>query len=149
MGENKIMKTKKDLLIYLKEKGLRMTPLKEVLVDFFIHNKGRQIPFKELQEHTTKKLPEIDRTTLYRNTEKLISLDVIQELNLPKTGKVYQFVYNCKIQHYFICKKCDQVTKGDQELFHTIELALKQVHGFANANMSAVFYGYCSNCEHD
>lgn len=143
------MKTQKDLLTYLKNNGLRMTPLKEVLIEFFINNKHRQIPFKELQDHVNKKLPEIDRTTLYRNTEKLISLDIIQELNLPKAGKVYQFVYNCKIQHYFICKKCDQITKGDKELFKTIEDALKKVHGFVNANMSAVFYGYCSNCEHD
>lgn len=141
------MKKRKDLLAYLKLKGLRMTPLKELLIQFFLDNRKRQIPFKELQEHVAKNLPDVDRTSLYRNIEKFISLDLIQELNLPKTGKIYQFVFDRKVQHYFICKGCEQVKKGDEVLFKQIETSLKKIHGFMKANLSVVFYGYCSKCD--
>lgn len=141
------MKKSKDLLAYLKLRGLRTTPLKELLIQFFLDNKKCQIPYKELQEHVAKNFPDIDRTTLYRNIEKFISLDLIQELNLPKTGKIYQFVFDRRVHHYFICKGCEQVKKGDEVLFKQIEASLKKVHGFMKANLSVVFYGYCSKCD--
>lgn len=141
------MRKHKDLIAYLKLKGLRMTPLKELLIQFFLDNQKRQIPFKEIQDHVASQFPDFDRTTLYRNIEKLINIDLIQELNLPKTGKIYQFVFDRKVHHYFICKDCEQVKKGDEILFRQIEDSLKKVHGFMKANLSVVFYGYCSKCD--
>ncbi len=51
-------------------------------------------------------LPDIDRITIYRNIEKLIALDLIQELHLPKTGKAYQFIFDRKVHHYYRKKSC-------------------------------------------
>ncbi|MGZ3769951.1 MAG: Fur family transcriptional regulator [Bdellovibrio sp.] len=141
------MKKRKDLLAYLKLKGLRMTPLKELLIQFFLDNQKRQVPAKEIQEYVGMFMPDIDRSTLYRNIEKFINIDLIQELNLPKTGKVYQFVFDRKVSHYFICKGCEEIKKGNEELFNQIEDSLKKVHGFMKANLSVVFYGYCSKCD--
>ncbi len=140
------MKKRKDLLAYLKSKGLRMTPLKELLIQFFLDNQNRHIPSKELQEHVTLYLPDVDRTSVYRNIEKLISLDLIQELGLPKAGKAYQFIFDRKVQHYYICNGCDEVKKGDAKLFSRIEKALKDIHDFSKAHLSVVFHGYCSEC---
>ena len=141
------MKKRKDLVMYLKSKGLRMTPSKELLIQFFLDNQNRHIPFKELQEHAASYLPDIDRTTIYRNIEKFIELDLIQELDLPKKGKIYQFIFDKKVSHYYICKGCSQVKKGDEKLFGKIEKALKDIHDFSKANLSVVFYGRCSECE--
>lgn len=147
MGERVQMKKRKDLLAYLKSKDLRMTPLKELLIQFLLDNQKRIIPHKELQDHVNQHLPEIDRTSIYRNIEKLISIDLIQELNLPKTGKAYQFIFDNQVHHYYICKGCNEVKKGDEKLFNRIEKALKDIHDFSKAQMSVVFYGYCSDCE--
>ena len=91
-------------------------------------------------------LPEVDRTTVYRNIEKFLELGLIQELTFPKVGKVYQYVFDKKVQHYYICKSCGKANKGNQELFNKIEKALKDVHGFSKAGLSVVFYGYCLRC---
>jgi len=141
------MRKRKDLLAYLKSKGLRMTPSKELLIQFFLDNQNRHIPNKEVQEHVALHLPDVDRSTIYRNIEKLISLDLIQELDLPKMGKAYQFIFDSKVQHYYICKGCGDVKKGDQKLFSRIEKALKEIHDFSKAHLSVVFYGYCSDCK--
>jgi len=141
------MKKRKDLLAYLKSKGLRMTPSKELLIQFFLDHRNRHVPSKELQEHVAHHLPEVDRTTIYRNIEKLIALDLIQELDLPKTGKAYQFIFDRKVHHYYICKGCGDLKKGDQKLFSRIEKALKDIHDFSKAQLSVVFYGYCSDCD--
>ena len=76
----------------------------------------------------------------------LQKLDIIQELNLPNIGKRYQYVLDRKVHHFYICKACGKANRGNEELFRKIENALKDVHGFSKANLSVVFYGYCSKC---
>ncbi|MBC7420402.1 MAG: transcriptional repressor [Bdellovibrio sp.] len=141
------MKKHKELVSFLKSKGLRMTPSKEKLVQFFLYNQARHIPIKEIQDQLISTLPDVDRTTIYRNIEKFISLGLIQELDLPKKGKVYQFVFDKKVQHYYICKSCGKMNKGNEDLFKKIEKALKDIHDFSKANLSVLFYGFCSKCE--
>jgi len=141
------LKKNKELALYLKNQGLRMTTSKEVLIQFFIDNQNRHIPFAELQDHILEVFPEVDRTTIYRNIEKFIKLGIIQELDLPKKGKVFQYVFEKKVAHYFICKTCGKTTKGNEQLFERIEKALKDIHDFSKANLSVLFYGFCSKCE--
>ncbi|MBC7743221.1 MAG: transcriptional repressor [Bdellovibrionaceae bacterium] len=141
------MKKHKDLVEFLKSRGLRMTPSKQHLIQFFLDNQNRHIPIKEIQDHLMSILPDVDRTTIYRNIEKFISLGLIQELDLPKKGKVYQFVFDKKVQHYYICKSCGKMNKGNEDLFKKIEKALKDIHDFSKANLSVLFYGFCSKCE--
>ena len=140
------MKKHKDLVLYLRSRGLRLTPSKSLLIQFFLDNHNRHVPFKELQDVMEKHLPEVDRTTVYRNIEKFIALGLIQELVFPKTGKVYQYVFDKRVRHYYICKSCGKANKGNQELFDKIEEALKDVHGFSKAGLSVVFYGLCASC---
>jgi len=141
------MRKHKDLVLYLKSHGLRMTSSKKMLIQFFLDNQHRHIPVQELQDFIGEYLPEVDRTTIYRNIEKFIALGVIQELSLPKKGKIFQYIFDKKAHHYYICKSCSKVIKGNDNLFKKIEKALKDIHDFSKANLSVVFYGYCSKCD--
>jgi Fe2+ or Zn2+ uptake regulation protein len=141
------MKKHTELVLYLKSKGLRMTPSKEILIQFFLDHQKSHVPFKDLQDHLVEKLPDIDRTTIYRNIEKFISLGLIQELDLPNKGKVFQYIFNKQVHHYYICKSCSKTIKGDEQLFKKIEKAIKDVHDFSKSNLSVVFYGFCSKCD--
>lgn len=141
------MKKNKDLILFLKSKGLRMTASKAVLIQFFLDNKTRHVPLREIHDHLTAHVQDVDRVTIYRNIEKFLHLGVIQELDLPTKGKVYQYIFDKKVQHYYVCKVCGKMNKGNAELFDKIEAALKDVHGFSKANLSVVFYGLCSHCE--
>lgn len=140
------MKKHKDLADYIRAEGLRMTPSKRLLIQFFLDNKTKFITHKELQDHVAEHLPEVDRTTLYRNLGKFAALEIIQELHFPKLGKVFQYVFGRKVQHYYICKVCGKANRGNQELFDQIENSLKDIHGFSKADLSVVFYGRCTKC---
>lgn len=94
----------------------------------------------------TKRLAGIDRSSIYRNIETLKALDIIQELNLPQMGKRFQYVFDKRVHHFYICKACGKANRGNKELFGKIEGALKDIHGFSKANLSVVFYGYCAKC---
>lgn len=141
------MRKHRDLVLYIKSLGLRMTQSKLSLVQLFLDNQDRHIPLKEVQDCIIGELPGVDRTTVYRNLLKFMEVGIIQELDLPTKGKVYQFIFEKTVHHYYICKSCGKMSKGDQDLFAKIETALKDVHGFSKANLSVVFYGLCSKCE--
>lgn len=134
------------LMKYLKDRGLRQTKSKAILIDFFLQNQRAPVSLKKLNSYMQIHLPEIDRTTIYRNIEKLIDFDVIQELEIPKLGKAYQFIFEKNISHYYTCKSCRKIKKGNEDLFSRVEKALKDVHDFSKANFSVVFYGYCADC---
>jgi Fur family transcriptional regulator, ferric uptake regulator len=139
------MKKHKDLLAVLKSNNMRITPARRILLQFILDNKSRQISMKDIHEFLEKKLVGVDRSSVYRNLETFKKLDIVQELDLP-TGKVFQYVLDRKVHHFYICKACGKASRGNEELFQKIEAALKDVHAFSKANLSIVFYGYCGKC---
>lgn len=141
------MKKHKDLTLFLKSHGLRMTSSKKLLLQFFIDHQNKNIPAKEVHQFLLARMPDLDRTTIYRNIEKFLSLGIIQELELPSQGKIYQYIFDKKARHYYICKSCGKTIKGQEAVFKKIEKLLKQDHDFKKANLSVVFYGRCAKCE--
>jgi Fe2+ or Zn2+ uptake regulation protein len=124
---------------------MRVTPARRLLLQFVLDNKTRQISVQEIQEFFDRQMAGVDRSSIYRNLDAFQKLEIIQELNLP-TGKCYQYIFDRQVHHFYICKSCGKAHRGNEELFHKIESALKEVHGFSAANLSLVFYGLCLKC---
>ncbi len=140
------MKKHRDLITVLKSKNMRITPARRALVQYLLDNKSVQIPLKDIQDFITTKVEGVNRSSIYRNLEVLKKLDIIQELNLPKKGKCFQYIFDKEVHHFYICKSCGKANRGNKQLFEKIENALKDVHGFSKANLSLVFYGLCEKC---
>jgi Fur family transcriptional regulator, ferric uptake regulator len=140
------MKKHQDLIAVLKSNKMRVTPARRILLQYILDNKSRQLSLKDVQEFLDDKLQGVDRSSIYRNLEIFKKLDIIQELNLPSVGKRFQFVFDRKVHHFYICKSCGKLNRGNVELFQKIEAALKDIHGFSKANLSVIFYGYCAKC---
>lgn len=140
------MKRHKDLLEVLRSNKMRITPARRLLLQYILDNKSRQISIQEIQDFVDQKMMGVDRSSIYRNLDAFQKLDILQELNLPGVGKRYQYVLDRKVHHFYICKVCGKANRGNQELFNRIEAALKEVHDFSKANLSAVFYGLCAKC---
>jgi Fur family transcriptional regulator, ferric uptake regulator len=139
------MKKHKDLLEVLKSNKMRITPARRILLQFILDNKDRQISLRDIHDFLERRLEGVDRSSVYRNLETFKKLDILQELDLP-SGKVFQYVLDRKVHHFFICKACGKASRGNEKLFRKVEAALKEVHGFSKANLSVVFYGYCARC---
>lgn len=125
---------------------MRITPGRKLLLQYILDNHSRQVSLKEIHDFLEKRLPGVDRSVVYRNLETLKKLDILQELSLPKLGKCFQYVFDTKVHHFYICKACGKSNRGNNELFKKIEKALQEIHGFSKANLSIVFYGYCTKC---
>ena len=140
------MKKNRDLVSVLKSNNMRITPPRRLLLQFILDNKSKHVTAKDMQDYLDARIPNVDRSTVYRNVEAFKRLDILQELNLPTIGRCFQYVFEKKVHHFYICKSCGHLNRGNNSLFLKIEKALKDVHGFEKANLSVVFYGYCSKC---
>lgn len=140
------MKKHKDLVEVLRSNKMRITPARRLLLQFILDNRNKQISLEEIHAFMQSKLAGVDRSSIYRNLETMKKIDIIQELNLPRLGKRFQYVLDKKVHHFYICKSCGKANRGNDALFVKIEQALKDIHGFSKANLSLVFYGYCSKC---
>ncbi len=141
------MKKHQDLITVLRSHKMRITPARRALLQFILDNKSRQLSLKDFHGFSEEKLRGVDRSSIYRNLEMFKKLDIIQELSLPKRGKRFQYVFDRKVHHYYICKRCGKLNRGNQALFEKINQALKEIHGFSKANLSVIFYGLCSKCD--
>ncbi|MBI4404187.1 MAG: transcriptional repressor [Deltaproteobacteria bacterium] len=140
------MKKHKDLLAILRHNNMRITPARRLLLQYILDNQSSGISLRNIYAYMNERLPGIDRSSIYRNLENLKHIEIIQELNLPTVGKQFQYIFDKKVHHYYICKSCGKLNKGNKTLFEKIESALKEVHGFKKANLSVIFYGHCASC---
>lgn len=140
------MRRHRDLVALLRSHGMRITAGRRLLLQFILDNSTQRVTLAEIHAYLERQRSEMDRASVYRNLQTLKKLEVIQELKLPGVGKCFQYVLDRKVQHFYICKACGKAKSGDRTLFERIEVALKDIHGFAKSNLSVVFYGTCARC---
>jgi len=128
----------------LKEKGLKLTPQRMLIVDI-IHDAKGHLTAEEIIRYVQAKMPGVNKSTIYR------TLDLLEE-----TGCVYkselsdEFIYHHAEEghhHHLICSQCGETIKCDEELFTPLKNLLKEKYNF-NANFKhIVMSGICEKCK--
>ena len=136
------MRKHRDLLEVLRANGMRITAGRRELLQYILDNRSRRVRLREIHDH----FGDVDRTSIYRNLLAFERIGIVQAIKLPRRDKTYQYVFDRKIHHFYICKACGNARRGNRKLFDRIEAALRDTHGFAKANLSVVFYGTCASC---
>lgn len=135
------MRKHRDLTAVLRSHHLRITPGRRALLQFVLDNASRRPSLGEIQAFLG-----VDRSSVYRNLVLFRKLGILQELNLPRAGRRYEYVLDRKVNPFFICKSCGSSSRSNSRLLRRIEKALSAVPGFASSRFSAIFYGYCPRC---
>ena len=127
----------------LQEHGMKLTPQRRLIVDI-IHNAKTHITAEEIIASVQKKMPGVNKSTIYR------TLDLLEE-----TGCVYkseahgQFIYHHAEEghhHHLICQQCGQTVECEEDIFGTLEKALRERFGFQAEFKHMVIRGICEEC---
>jgi Fur family ferric uptake transcriptional regulator len=140
------MRKHKDLLAVLRHNSQRVTPARQILLQFLIDNYSRSLSLPEIQAHLQDRLPGINRSSIYRNLEMLKTLSIIQELRNSHKDRRFQFTFERPVHNFIICKACGKVIKGKRKFFEEVERALQAIGDFKKKELSITFYGFCSPC---
>ncbi len=114
------MKRHRDLLEVLRANGMRTTAGRRVLLQFILDHRSRRVGLHEMYARLDEELGRAERPSVYRNLIAFERPGIIQALKLPKRGKVYQYVLDRRIHHFYICKACGNARRGNRKLFERI-----------------------------
>ena len=130
-------------VITLKEKGLKLTPQRRLIVDI-IHDTGAHITAEEIISCVQSKMPGVHKSTIYR------TLDLLEEAGCVfKSEMGDQSIYHHAENghhHHLVCCKCGKTIDLAENLFAPIESSLSEKYGFHVDLQHVVIRGLCENC---
>lgn len=139
------MNVKQEILSGLKKQGMRLTRTRSLMVDVFLE-KNHPLSALVLQQVLRKKGHDVNKTTVYRELERLEKAGIVQSMRLQDRKQYFEL--NHGHHHHLVCVECDtvlDVALPDASLVKHVESLGKKVN-FLIASHAIEFYGRCSMC---
>ncbi len=128
----------------LKEKGLRLTQPRRVILDY-IHDKGDHLTAEEIINHVHSQFPHINKSTIYR------TLDLLEKNECVfKSESANQVIYHHAEEghhHHLVCSKCGKTVDCEEDIFTPVEWLLEKQYGFKIDFKHIVMSGLCKECK--
>jgi Fur family transcriptional regulator, ferric uptake regulator len=130
-------------LSILKEKGLKLTPQRRLIVDI-IHESDGHITAEDIIAFVQSKMPGVNKSTIYR------TLDVLEEAGcVLKSESGDRSIYHHAEEshhHHLVCRKCGKTIDCDEDIFSQVEKSLAKQYGFQTDFQHMVIKGLCEEC---
>jgi Fur family transcriptional regulator, ferric uptake regulator len=140
------MKPKQELLLELKDKGLRLTPQRErVVAIFYDLPNGQHLGAEDLYA-ILRKEPELDISlaTLYRTLKLLAQHGVLREVDFGEDKKQYELNrYEEAPHHHLICTTCNLTEEFESPMMQQEAEQLALTMGFALCDLQVKLYAQC------
>ncbi len=130
--------------VTLKEKGLRLTQPRRVILDY-IHDKGDHLTAEEIINHVHEKMPHVNKSTIYRTLELLEKNECVF-----KSESGNQAIYHHADEghhHHLVCQRCGKTIDCAEDLFAPVEKSLGEKYGFRVDFKHMVMNGLCKRCQ--
>ena len=101
---------------------------------------------KEIYTQASLIVPNIAKTTVYRNIDSLFSNGIISRYRFDKDKYSYKLCTNVH-NHYLLCKKCKELTSLKTCPIADLENSVLKDTGFIVTNHSIELYGFCKKCK--
>ncbi|MCL5971628.1 MAG: transcriptional repressor [Firmicutes bacterium] len=88
----------------LRERGLRVTPQRRAVLQYFLFNEGDHQTADGLWNHIQQAFPEIARGTVYKALHDLIDARLLEHIPAESGGDLYGL--RLAPHHHFICDRC-------------------------------------------
>ncbi|MEW6448528.1 MAG: Fur family transcriptional regulator [Bacillota bacterium] len=129
----------------LKQKGLRVTPQREVIYRILAASKAHPTA-EHVYEEVKKIFPSISFNTVYQTVKAFEKAGVLQRFS---TGdNVCRYDANVRPHPHFICLSCGRVDDIDEYPDNLVDLIIKSVASspYRIKSVNLHFYGYCPRC---
>ena len=127
----------------LKEKGLKLTPQRRLIVEIFHHN-GEHLTADDIITLVQSRMPGVNKSTIYR------TLDLLEEAGcVYKSALGGQLIYHHADEghhHHLVCTECGRTVACDEDLFAPVSKALQETYGFRVPFKHMVMSGQCQQC---
>ena len=110
----------------LREKGLKVTHQRLLVLSVLEQNSGRHMTAEDIYELVSEDYPEIGLATVYRTLQLLWDMQLVDRLNLDDGCVRYEIGHLLRgdarhNHHHLICRSCHKVIPFDGDLLDDLE----------------------------
>ncbi len=133
-----------DILRILREKNIRITPQRELIIKF-LNEKNAHLTAQEIYEMLRRKHRNISFTTVYNTLELLKKLDMIRTVYDTRGNVRYELNYYGHLN--LICNKCEKIIDFRGKIIDDLVKELEKELGVKIINYSFDIKIECNNCK--
>ncbi len=130
---------------YIKEKGLRNTRQREVILGAFL-SADKHITAEELFAIIHKRNPEIGLATVHRNLSLLSECGLADEIKIGKQKTRYEQKFGQEHHDHLICLKCGRFIEVNDDKIERLQDKLAEANDFIPMRHKLEIYGTCNKC---
>lgn len=144
-------KTEELLREKLREKGLKITHQRLLILSVLEQNDGRHMTAEDIYELVSEDYPEIGLATVYRTLQLLWEMQLVDRLCLDDGCVRYEIGHLVQggsghSHHHLICRACNRVIPFGDDLLDDLERYIEEATGFHVMDHELKFYGLCREC---
>lgn len=133
----------------LNERGWRMTPQREIMLETFQHlPKGEHLSAEDLRDVLKEEGEQVSLSTIYRNLKLMARMGILRELELAEGQKRYEINQpSPHHHHHLICVRCNKTIefKNDSVLKAGARTAKKS--GYQLLDCQLTIHAVCPTCQ--
>lgn len=126
----------------LQELGYRLTPQRTLVWDV-LRMDGNHLDAEEICRRVQEQFPHVNISTVYRNLELLVELNLVRETRLGPNRRFYEVEEEVP-HHHLVCEACGRVTHVHDDDLGDLPERLRTGWAFVVREMTV--FGHCSEC---
>jgi len=128
----------------LRQRGIRLTPQRRMILDAIAQRNGH-MSAEEIYDQIVAVYPDMNRSTVYRNLERLCDLRLVAVTDLGGGHACYEAL-SSDLHHHLICHNCGAMIDLDDRLVADLRAHLAQTYDFEAEIDHLAIWGVCAQC---
>jgi Fur family ferric uptake transcriptional regulator len=133
------------LLDTLRQRGYRLTPQREMIVEALAHADGH-VTAEEIYAQVSDRVQTVNIATVYRTLELLVATGLTSRIDLWDGRVVYTTAQHGPHIH-LVCRCCGVIFNADHQLVDTLDGQLRSDYKFQADLQHLSISGVCANCQ--
>lgn len=133
-----------DYVTFLRERGYRMTPQRQIIMDAICEGNGHTT-LPEILERVQHKAPAINQATVYRSLHFLLDMGLIVKAEVGQGEMVYE-IRGRSAHHHLLCRVCHHEIEIDGAPIVALQQTLQERYGFTIDANHLLLTGCCAHC---
>jgi len=131
---------------YLKEKDLKLTAQRELILKTFLNHRGH-VSAEELYQKAKEKQAHVGFATVYRTLKHMTQCGLARELDFGDGRIQYEPEFNRQHHDHMICTRCGTYIEFLNNQIEELQEQVSRKHGFKISFHRMQLYGLCQKCQ--
>lgn len=133
----------------LNERGWRMTPQRETILETFQNlPKGQHLSAEDLRDVLQEEGEKVSLSTIYRNLKLMARMGILRELELAEGQKRYEINQpSPHHHHHLICVRCNKMIEFKNDSVLKVGARTAQKSGYHLLDCQLTIHAVCPSCQ--